>query len=197
MKASNVFLKSKLTLASKLPGLRATSTASENPYLDLKSKNRAQIREEKSQSSNRQTNKESPDAKQARFRPNGKLLKEAPSPQYLMDKDVKPARVAHHHNRSQRSIPSVSSMAKTFYASSICVPPYQLQVPRKSDLSSHQRHQHERFGIVTDNSPLLRSSVDSSLNNRIAGGTRFNKRVQIAREDSPKQDYMLSKMDLS
>ena len=89
-------------------------------------------------------------------------------------------------------------MAKTFYGASICVPPYQLQVPRRSDLDLYRdrRHPDEKAGIVTDNSPLLREAADSTLNNRIVGGTRFNKRVKITREDSPQQDYMQTKMDL-
>lgn len=53
------------------------------------------------------------------------------------------------------------------------------------------------MGIVTDNSPLLRIKADSFLNNRISLGNRFNKRVKIPLEDSPKQDYMQSRMDLS
>lgn len=50
---------------------------------------------------------------------------------------------------------------------------------------------------MTDNSPLLRFQADSSLNNKIAVGDRFNRRVRIRREDSPSQEYMQAKIDLS
>lgn len=50
---------------------------------------------------------------------------------------------------------------------------------------------------VIDNGPLLRFDLDSSFNNRIASGYKFNKRIIIDKEHSPDQHYMSSHIDLS
>lgn len=50
---------------------------------------------------------------------------------------------------------------------------------------------------VTDNSPLMRIDADSTLNNRIIRGDRYNKRMYIESRDSPDRSYMASKIDLS
>ena len=53
---------------------------------------------------------------------------------------------------------------------------------------------------VTDNGPLLQIGADSSLNNRIALGNKFNKRsrLQIGHNNETKtRDFMESRIDLS
>ena len=50
---------------------------------------------------------------------------------------------------------------------------------------------------VTDNSPLLRIGADSTLNNKIARGDRYNKRMNILSRDSPDRSYMRPSIDLS
>jgi hypothetical protein len=50
---------------------------------------------------------------------------------------------------------------------------------------------------VTDNSPLMLMGADSTLNNKIARGDRYNKRMNILSRDCPDRSYMKSKIDLS
>ena len=86
--------------------------------------------------------------------------------------------------------------------SDVSLPPYQLHVPSNVDVNQvlytdGRSNPNNRLGVITDNSPLLRISADSTLNNKISLGDKFNKRVKITRDDSPKQDYMGSTVDLS
>ena len=50
---------------------------------------------------------------------------------------------------------------------------------------------------ITDDTPLLLIDKDSALNNKIAAGLKFNKRVKVGKDASPDQDYMGSGIDLT
>ena len=67
-------------------------------------------------------------------------------------------------------------------------------IPYKEESASMIQEGQRR---VIDNGPLLRFDLDSSFNNRIASGFKFNKRIIIDKEHSPDQQYMSTKIDLT
>ena len=50
------------------------------------------------------------------------------------------------------------------------------------------------IGRVTDNSPLMQIGFDSSLNNKLTLGNKFNKKIKI---DNASKEYMSTNIDLS
>jgi hypothetical protein len=50
------------------------------------------------------------------------------------------------------------------------------------------------IGKVTDNSPLMQGQFDSSLNNKLTLGNKFNKKVNI---ENASKEYMSTNIDLS
>jgi len=51
---------------------------------------------------------------------------------------------------------------------------------------------YEAHKRVTDNTAILCIDKDSALNNKVAPGIKFNKRVKVRGDDAPNQEYMKS-----
>ena len=79
----------------------------------------------------------------------------------------------------------------------VSLPPFALMgpsgIPYKDEFGSMKGYRTK----LLDNGPLLQYDHDSTFNNRIANGFKFNKRIIIDKEHSPDQRYMSSKLDLS